>query len=219
MTATPTKLTVDVWSDVACPWCRIGRANLTRALAQLDDPDDVQVTWHSFELDPSAPATTDQTLAAQLAAKFGTDEAGVARMWQTVAARGADAGLTFDFGSVRPGNTFDAHRLIHLARERGVQDALVGALFDAHHERGVALGDRAELAAVAVGVGLDPDEVGAVLAGDAFAADVRADEELAARLGISGVPFFVVDGRYGLSGAQPPEAILEVLAQARTERA
>lgn len=207
-------LAVDVWSDVACPWCRIGRANLQQALAEFAHADDVAVTWHSFELDPTAPATSGETVGQMLAAKYGTDEAGVTAMWERVSALGAQAGLRFDFPNAKQGNTFDAHRLIHLARERGRQDAVVGALFEAQHERGAALGDRAELARIVVAAGLDPDEVDAVLAGDDYAADVRADEQLAARLGISGVPFFVLDGRYGLSGAQPPAQLVAALEQA-----
>ncbi len=207
-------LAVDVWADVACPWCRIGRANLQRALGEFGHADDVVVTWRSFELDPSAPPSSGETVGAMLAAKYGTDEAGVAAMWERVAGIGAEAGLRFDFPNAKQGNTFDAHRLIHLARERGLQDVVVGAFFDAQHEGGAALGDHAELARIAVDAGLDAGDVVAVLDGDAYATDVRADEELAARLGISGVPFFVIDGRFGLNGAQPTDELVAALDRA-----
>jgi predicted DsbA family dithiol-disulfide isomerase len=207
-------LTVDVWSDVACPWCRIGRANLGPALAEFAHADEVVVTWHSFELDPQAPATSDLSVGQMLAAKYGTDEAGVAAMWERVGEYGSQAGLRFDFANAKQGNTFDAHRLLHLAAERGVQDALLDDLFTAQHERGAALGDSAELSRIAVAAGLDADEVDAVLAGDAYAEQVRADEQLAARLGVSGVPFFVIDGQYGLNGAQPADQLLAALDQA-----
>lgn len=209
-----TPLTVDVWSDVACPWCRIGRANLAHALAEFEHADDVVVTWHSFELDPTAPATSEQTVGQMLATKYGTDEAGVAAMWDRVSELGAQAGLRFDFPNAKQGNTFDAHRLIHLAAERGLQDAVVGALFDAQHEGGASLGDHAELARIVVAAGLQPEDVDAVLTSDAHAEQVRADEQLAARLGISGVPFFVIDGQYGLSGAQPTAQLVAALDQA-----
>ena len=207
-------LAVEVWSDIACPWCRIGRAHLELALARFEHADAVVVTWRSFELDPGTPAIAEQTLTERLAAKYRTDAAGVARMQQNVADRGAAAGLRFDFDTAHPDSTFDAHRLAHLAGERGVQDAIVGALFTAYHEGGAHLGDHEVLTQIGVDAGLDAAEATDVLASDAYADAVRADEATAGRLGISGVPFFVLDGRYGVSGAQPPDAILAALRQA-----
>lgn len=209
-----TTLTVDVWSDIACPWCRIGRANLSQAIALFPHGDDVVVTWHSFELDPHAPTVSDQTLVQRLADKYHTDDAGVATMFDNVRGAGERAGLRFGFEQTRPVSTFDAHRLLHLAHESGRVDRLLDALFEAYHESGVSLADPDALTALAVRSGLEEARVRQALASDDFADAVRADEDLAARLGISGVPFFVLAGHFGLSGAQPVPAMLAALNQA-----
>jgi predicted DsbA family dithiol-disulfide isomerase len=211
-------LTVDVWSDVVCPWCRIGRAELERALAAFPHSDDVEVTWHSYELDPHAPAITDEPLAVQLARKYGIEPEQAEGMFDDVRERARPLGLDLRFEIARPGNTFDAHRLLHLARARGCQDALKGRLFQAYFTEGAAIGDPEVLSRLAVEVGLDPDEVRDVLASDRYAQDVRADEEQAGAYGVRGVPFFVIDGRYGVAGAQSAEHLASVLDRAWSER-
>ena len=210
---------VEIWSDVVCPWCAIGRARLGHALERFDHGDAVEVVWRSFELDPTAPPLREGGLVDHLARKYGMSleqaEASQHRLTQLA----AEEGLDFRFDRARPGNTFDAHRLLHLAAQHGRQHELKGRLLRAYFTEGEAIGEGATLARLATEVGLDPDEVEAVLAGDAFAEAVRADEREATELGVSGVPFFVVDRHYGVSGAQPTDLLVEVLEQAWADAA
>ncbi|MBK9032674.1 MAG: DsbA family oxidoreductase [Myxococcales bacterium] len=208
-------LRIDVWSDLACPWCYIGKRRLEAALAQA--PQEVELVWRSFELDPSAPAIRDdsQSYVERLAAKYRRSTAEAEAMIANITAVAAADGLDFRIDRVRGGNTFDAHRVLHLAAAHGHQGALKERLLRAYFTEGRALGDHATLVELAAEVGLDAEEVRAALAGDAHAAEVRADEGLARELGISGVPFFVMAGRLGVSGAQPAETLVHALAQAR----
>ena len=207
---------MQVWSDLACPWCYVGKRRLEAAIARMPEPDAVQVVWRSFELDPGAPAVqpAEASYAERLARKYGTAveqaEAMIARMTSVAAADG----LSFRFDRVRPGNTFDAHRVLHLARERGVQPEVKERLLRAYMTEGEALGDREALARLGGEAGLDADEVRRVLASGAYAAEVRADEAEAQRLGIHAVPFFVLADRYGVAGAQPVEVLSQALRQA-----
>ena len=210
---------VDVWSDVVCPWCCIGRAQLLIALDQFEHADDVVVTWRSFELDPHAATSQDITITEHLQHKYGISTAQVQSMQENVTARAAQAGLEFHLEATHPTNTFDAHRLLHLARQAGLQDAVKGRLFRAYFTEGERIGAPEVLAALAVEAGLDPVDVADVLATDRFADAVRADEEQARAYGVTGVPFYVIDGRYGIAGAQPVEHLLAVLRQAWSERA
>ena len=210
---------VEIWSDVVCPWCYIGKRRFEQALAGFPRRDEVEVRWRSFELDATAPAERTGSYAANLAAKYGTSVAQAQQMIDNMTATAAAEGLVFDFDIARPGNTFDAHRLLHLAAERGLQDALKERLLLATFTEGQPIGDAETLVRLAAEVGLDADEARAVLASDRYADEVRGDEQQARAYGISGVPFFVVDGRYGVSGAQPAEALAQVLAQAWAERA
>lgn len=208
---------IDVWSDIACPWCYVGKRRLEGALAGFSHRDEVQIVWRAFELDPGAPRAVDLSAgsyAARLARKYGVSESQAQGMIDRMTATAKADGLDFRFDRVRPGNTFDAHRLLHLARDRGCQDALKERLLAAYLSEGVAIGDRAALAREAATVGLDADEAAAVLETDAHAEQVRADEAEAARLGISGVPFFVLGGTFAVSGAQPKELLLEALERA-----
>ncbi len=205
---------VQIWSDVVCPWCAIGKARFDRALQDFEHADEVTVRWRSFELDPQAPATRDGDYATMLAAKYRTSTEQAQGMIDRMTQSAADEGLHFDFSIARPGNTFDAHRVIHLAQARGLQQQVKDRFLRGYHSEGAAIGLHEEIQRLAVEAGLDEVEVKEVLAGDAYAADVRADEAQAMEYGISGVPFFVIDGRYGVSGAQPPEMILEALRKA-----
>jgi len=212
---------VEIWSDVVCPWCYIGKRRFEAALAGFAHRDEVELTWRSFELDPAAPASDPEpgSYTARLAAKYGRSTAEAQAMMDQMTSTAAEEGLDFRFDLARPGNTFDAHRLLHLALEHGAQDALKERLDRATFGEGLACSEHGALRALAVEVGLPAGEVDAVLASDRYTDAVRADEAQARAYGISGVPFFVVDGRYGISGAQPAGVVLQALEQAWAERA
>jgi predicted DsbA family dithiol-disulfide isomerase len=209
---------IDIWSDVVCPWCYLGRQHLHEALASYDG--EVDVVHHAFELDPTSPRDETPLTVKRLATKYGMSEAQALAAQQQMTERAAAVGLTFNLEGQRSGNTRDAHRLIQLAHQRGAQDAMAERLYRAYFTDGRSIFDADSLAALAGEVeGLDADEVAATLRTDAFEEQVVADEEQAQALGVTGVPFFVIDRRYGLSGAQPPEALLEVLNRAAAEAA
>lgn len=209
---------IEIWSDVMCPWCAVGKARFETALADFPQREAVEIRWRSFELDPHAPPVKEGDLVEGLARKYGRSRAGAQAMIDQMTQTGAAEGLDFRFDRARPGNTFDAHRLLHLAADRGLQDALKARLFAAYLTEGEAVGLPEVLQRLAVEAGLDAAEVAEVLAGDAYAEAVRADERQAASYGIRGVPFFVIDRQYGLSGAQPPEVIANVLRTAWAAR-
>ena len=210
---------VDIWSDVVCPWCYIGKRRFEQALRGFEHADAVTVAWHAFELDPSAPVVHGETdYVARLAGKYGMTYERAREMVDGMTATAKAAGLDFDFAIARAGNTFDAHRVLHLARRRGVQDAVKERFLRATFTEGRAIADRETLIELAVDAGLDGDEVAEVLRTDAGAREVRTDEAQARQLGITGVPFFVIDERYGVSGAQTPEVLTSALEQAWSER-
>ena len=215
------KLRIDIWSDIACPWCYIGKRRLEQALAGFPHAAEVEIVWRSFELDPSAPRVRDstQSYAERLAAKYRTPVLQAQAMIDRMVETAAKDGLDFRFDRARSGNTFDAHRLLHLAHERGLQDALKERLFRAYLTEGQAIGEHDVLAQLAREVGLDDAEVREVLDGDRWAREVRADEALARELEISGVPFFVLGGQLGVSGAQPVEVLRGALDRAWRELA
>jgi predicted DsbA family dithiol-disulfide isomerase len=215
------KLRVDIWSDIACPWCYVGKRHLEQALATFPHKDDVEVVWRAFELDPSAPKVRDtsQSYVERLAHKYGTPPAQAQVMIDRMVDTAAKDGLEFRFDRIRPGNTFDAHRLLHLAHERGIQDAVKERFLRGYMTEGQAIGDPEALVGLAREAGLDETEVREVLGGERYAAEVRTDQGLARELGISGVPFFVLDGRIGISGAQPAAVLLGALDKAWSELA
>jgi predicted DsbA family dithiol-disulfide isomerase len=207
---------VEIWSDVVCPWCYIGKRHFEEALSRFDHADQVEVEWRSFELDRHLPASVGVPMARLLEQKYGMTphqaEAANARMTGLA----ADVGLEYHLDQAQPGNTFDAHRLIHLAAAHGRGDAMKERLLAAYFTQGRSPSGHDVLAELAVDVGLERDEVVATLAGDRFADAVRRDEAQAAAYGVTGVPFFVIDQAYGVAGAQPPEALLAALDQAWT---
>ncbi len=205
---------VEIWSDVVCPWCYIGKRRFEAALAGFAHADAVRVTWRSFELDPSAPQRYPGTLTDLLATKMRTTPEGAAAANAQLTELAAADGLTYHLDKAQPGNTFDAHRLIHLAAAHGCQDAIKEALLHAYFTAGAAIGDRETLVAIVAAAGLPADEARAVLASDAYADEVRADERRAVGFGITGVPFVVIDERYGVSGAQPVAVFQETLEAA-----
>lgn len=215
----PKRLAVHVWSDIACPWCYVGKRRLEAALRRFPHAAEVETTWRSFQLDPSAPAEpgTRSSYAARLARKYGLDLARAQSMIDRMVGLAGAEGLTFDFDRIRPSNTFKAHRLLHLARQRGLQDALEERLMRGYFSEGESVGDDATLLRLATEAGLDADEVQSVLASDLYADEVRADQDEARALGVDGVPFFVIGNRYAVAGAQPAELLLQALTKAWDE--
>src|SRR4051794_10923601 len=180
---------VEIWSDIACPWCYVGKRRFEAALAAFEHRGDVEVTWRSFELDPHAPRERGGDRTEHLAAKYGTTVEQAQAMHDRMTEVAAGEGLDFRFDLARGGNTFDGHRLLHLAAEHGLQDALKERLMRAQFTEGEPTGDPGALERLAVQTGLPPDEVRDVLGSDRFAAEVREDERTAAALGVRGVPF------------------------------
>jgi predicted DsbA family dithiol-disulfide isomerase len=202
---------VEIWSDVVCPWCYIGKRRFEAALGAFEHRDHVQVSWRSFELDPSAPRTRELDGATHIAQKYGITRERALEMQQNVLNMAAGEGLEMRLDLARSGNTFDAHRLLHLAAESGLQGRLKDRLMRGYFTEGEAIGEPAVLERLALEAGLPGEQVGAVLSSERFAAEVREDERTANALGITGVPFFVIDRAIGASGAQPPEALGELL--------
>jgi predicted DsbA family dithiol-disulfide isomerase len=210
---------VDIWSDVVCPWCYIGKRRFEAALVRFPHREAIEVVWHSFELDPHAPAVRPGDRLEYLAAKYGTTRAEAEAMEARVTAAAAGEGVALRLDLARSGNSFDAHRLLHLAAESGLQAELKERFFRAYFTEGTPIGDRDALERLAVETGLSAAEVNAVLASDRYREAVRADERRAHEYGINGVPFFVFDGTYGISGAQAPEVFTNVLDRAWSESA
>ena len=205
--------TLEIWADIVCSWCYVGKRHLETALEGFGE-DDVEIVWRSFELDPALPADAGSA-DEELARRRGLTLAEARAMHEETERMGAEIGIRFDFARARRGNTFDAHRVLHMARAQGRQTPVLDRLLAAYFAEGEPIGDRAALARVAGSAGLDPEAVSAMLESDAHAADVRAEEREAAALGITAVPFFVIDRRYGLAGAHPAETLREAIAQAR----
>ncbi len=205
---------LEIWSDIVCPWCYIGKRRIEAALVQFDRRDEVRVRYRSFELAPDREPNVDQGLSEMLAAKYGVSLDQARAMNDRVTAVAAGDGLEYHLERARPGNTFDAHRVTHLAAAAGIQEQVLERLYSGYFSEGAAIGDHEVLVGLATDAGLDADEVRETLASDRFADDVRADELLARRIGITGVPFFVVDRRFGVSGAQGADVLLGVLEHA-----
>ncbi len=205
---------IEIWSDIACPWCYVGKRRLQTALEGFEHRDAISVTWRSFELDPGAPAQRQGDGATHLAEKYAVSRDEALAMQQRMTDVAASEGLAFRFDIARGGTTFDAHRVLHLAAAHGLQDAMKERVMRAYLCEGELISDHAVLRRLALEVGLAEQEVDDVLDGDRYAADVRSDERDATTLGIRSVPFFVVDRKVGASGAQPPEALLELLREA-----
>jgi predicted DsbA family dithiol-disulfide isomerase len=205
---------VDIWSDVVCPWCYVGKARFEKALSAHPRRDEVEVVYHAFELDPEFPRDlSGETNLQMLSRKFGLTPEQARQADGQVGDLARAEGLGFD--SERPvGNTFDLHRVIQLGQAEGLQREVVSAVNEAYFARARQVFDPAVLTEVAAGAGVDPAAVTALLAGDAYADEVRKDEIQARELGISGVPFFVFDMSLGVSGAQPAELFTRALDQA-----
>jgi predicted DsbA family dithiol-disulfide isomerase len=206
---------IDVWSDLVCPWCYIGKRRLEHALAQLPDAPNVDIIHRSFQLNPSAPMDTTSSRRDYLRAKYGWSPTQAAKIDADMEQRAAADGLEYHLTAEGlTGNTFDAHRLVHLALSRGRQDEAVERFFRAYFTEQRSLFDKESLQALAVDAGLDAAETRSVLAGSDYGEAVAADIRDARTLGVSGVPFFVFDRRLGLSGAQPIDVFVDALTQA-----
>jgi len=208
---------IEIWSDVVCPWCYIGKRRLESALDAFDE--EVEVLWRSFQLDPSEPAEAPDDLDEALAAKYGMTVEQAREMMAHMTRTGAEEGLELNFERARRGNTLDAHRLLHFAATRGVQPAMKERLLLAYMTEGRPISHRDELARLAADVGLDGDEVRGMLETDAFLEDVRSDQIRARKMGVSGVPFFLMDGRLAVAGAHPSDVLLQALRRASSEAA
>ncbi|HLS14529.1 MAG TPA: DsbA family oxidoreductase [Beutenbergiaceae bacterium] len=210
---------VNIWSDIACPWCYIGKRKFEAALADFDGAEDVAVTYHSFELAPDTPVDFEGSEVDFLASHKGMDPAQVEQMLRQVSAVASDVGLDYDFDTVRHTKTLLAHQALHFAKAHGKQLELVERLFAAYFVQGRHVGRAEELADLGAEVGLDREAILTALQEGTYAEDVDADLAQAREYGIQGVPFFVVGGRYGISGAQKPEVFTQALQQVRTEQA
>ena len=202
---------VEIWSDIACPWCYVGKRRFETALASFEHRDEVRVRWRSFELDPGAPRTREGDGADHLARKYGMSREQALAMHANLTAVAATEGLELRFDIARGGNTFDAHRLVQLAAAHELQEQMQERLFRAYFGEGVAIGDPAALEPLATEIGLPASEVSDVLAAQRYAETVRDDEREATGLGITAVPFFAVDRAIGVAGAHPPELLRKVL--------
>ncbi|MCT9820027.1 DsbA family oxidoreductase [Microbacterium sp. W1N] len=212
---------IDVWSDIACPWCYIGKRNLENGLAAVaDDPDapQVEVTYHSFELSPETPVDFDGDISTFLAEHKGISREQAAQMHERVTGIAAEAGLEYHFDILQHTNTVKAHELLHYAKEQGRQAEMSERLMSAYFTEGKHVGRIDDLVQLAAEVGLDADEARAALESQRYLDAVRADQAQATAYGIQGVPFFVVDGKYGVSGAQPAEAFTQIARQVWAEK-
>ncbi|MFI9343542.1 DsbA family oxidoreductase [Streptomyces sp. NPDC052773] len=211
---------VEIWSDIACPWCYVGKARFEKALADFPHRDEVEVVHRSFELDPGRAKGDTGPVVPMLARKYGISEEQAQAAEDNLGAQAAAEGLAYRTRGRDHGNTFDMHRLLHHAKQYGRQGELIQRLYEANFAEERSVFDGIErLVEIAAEAGLDAAEARTVLADpDAYAAEVRADEQQAAELGATGVPFFVLDRKYGISGAQPAEVFAQALRQAWGER-
>jgi len=212
---------IDVWSDIACPWCYIGKRNLENGLAAAsagEDAPTVEVTYHSFELSPDTPVDFEGDELDFLAHHKGMPREQVQQMLDRVTGVAADAGLQYRFDLLKHTNTVKAHELLHFAKEQGRQHELAERLMAGYFTEGRHLGREDELVELATEAGLDAEAAREALQSGRYLAAVRADQAQATAYGINGVPFFVIDGKYGVSGAQPAEAFSQIVRQVWSER-
>jgi predicted DsbA family dithiol-disulfide isomerase len=208
---------VEIFSDVACPWCYIGKRRFESALAGFEPRDQVEIVWRSYQLDPQAPKNSGVPVNEILARKYGITPQKAAAMNDQVSELAAQEGLDYHLDKTQYGNTFDAHRLLQLAATHQLQDALEERFFKAYFTEGAALGDDETLVKLAAEAGLDLEEARNALTEGQYAEAVRADLRRAWSFGIQSVPFFVIDEKYGISGAQPTEVFSKVLEQVWSE--
>ena len=204
---------IEIWSDVICPWCYIGKRRFEKALMQFGQRENINVIWRSFELDPHSPSQYPDTLEEMLARKYGVSRQEAAAMNMRVTAVAKEIGLEYRLTNARPGNTFDAHRLLHFAAAQQLGDRATERIMHAYFSESLPVGERVALARLAPEFGIAESEALVILESDDYSDAVRADESRAAEFGITGVPFFVFDEKSGISGAQPVEVFVEALQQ------
>lgn len=205
---------IDVWSDLVCPFCHLGRRHLELALADFEHAAAVEVVWHSYELDRNAPAIGAGSVIEQVAAKYGVSREQMEITHRQMAEAAAAVGLEFAWDKLVASNSYDAHRLIHAARDAGLEDEVTERIMRAWYSEGRAIGDHGVLRALATGAGLSAEVVDDVLGSDDYGIDVRTDEAMAGQIGITGVPTFVLDQKYAVTGAQPPQLLLQAIEHA-----
>lgn len=209
---------VEVWSDVMCPFCYIGKRNYEKALEQFNEAENIELEWKSFQLDPDVPEEkVEMSSAEYLSSRKGIPVEKVKEMHEQLLVTAENAGLNFDFDNAKVANSFKTHRIIQFAKTRGLGDQAEEAFFKAFFIEGKDLNDENELIAIAKEIGLTEDEAEIALTDDQYSYAVKADIMEASQLGVSGVPFFIIDRKYAISGAQPPEAFLETIQKAYGE--
>lgn len=213
------RLRVDIFSDIACPWCFIGKRRFEKGVEAFEFSDNVDVFWHAYQLDPTLPDNYDGSEAEYLSKMKGMDRAQVQQMLEHVTAQAAGEGLNYDFENLKPANSFTALRVLEYAKQKGAGNEMKEALLSAHFEKGLNTGDTQTLLEIAETLGLDAKDLATRLDAGAFAEEVNADIAQAQQIGVTGVPFFVIDGKYGVSGAQPAEVFTNVLSEVYAESA
>ena len=205
---------IDIWSDIACPFCYIGKRNLETALKDFKSEDEVEIVYHSYQLDPNAKKDGNRSSVQELADKYGSSMEQAQKMIDRVVSMANDVGLHYNYDAVINTNTLDAHRLSHYAKKFNKDKEIVEELFNAHFIEGLDIGDIEVLAKLGDRVGLDSDDIVKVLNSDEFNSEVDEDKYMARQYEISSVPFFIFNNKYAISGAQPPEAFLETMNKA-----
>lgn len=208
---------IEIWSDYMCPFCYIGKRRFEEALELFPHKDQVEVIYRSYELNPNEQRDTDQTTYDSLAKKYGMSVQEAKSMTENVVAQARTVGLNYNFDSIKPTNSFDAHRLTHYAAEQGKAKEMTEVLFSAYFEKGEHIGSREVLIRLAEEAGMEAKQAEKILNESSYAEEVRRDEKEGADLGIQGVPFFVIDRKYGISGAQPLQVFTDALTQAWSE--
>lgn len=208
---------VEIWSDIACPFCYIGKHHFEQAVEALPEGSDIEVEWKSFELDPHAQKDYEDDIYTLLANKYGQTREWAIRSAESMKQKGEDIGLEFNFDHTISTNSFDAHRLLHLAKPEGLQNKAEEALFEAYFRDGKHIGNHESLVSIGKSIGLEENAIQAMLASDQFSKEVREDEATSQQFGIRGVPFFVINRKHGISGAQPVSHFVDVLKKALDE--
>ena len=202
---------IEIWSDIACPYCYLGKRRLDMAMQELDFADDIEVVWRSFELDPNAQNSYSESKYELLAEKYDQSKEWAELLCESLTAQGKEIGVEFDFDSNKVTNTFDAHRLIQLAKSQGLSSEVKEELLKQFFANGKLISDHSVLTEIALAVGLPQNEVEQLLSSQEFASQVREEEQMAVEIGIQSVPFFIIDEAYGMEGAQPVEHIKTML--------